>query len=146
MACFITKRWKFLTVLVVLIALPTVAGIIGWRHIQRNYNGEALAKLIMKGFNKNRRGRLELTSVTWQPRALFDVITGQPTYVVARGLKMYDVRGKKVVDVPLATGYVDVDPLRKNLSLVFENVKAHGGSISIEMFDSPDEKGRREIG
>jgi TamB, inner membrane protein subunit of TAM complex len=146
MANAIKKRWKFFLGVVVFSSLPLLAIAFGWIYVQNNYNDEALAKLIMKGFNKNRRGRLVLKSVHWEPSAVLDLLTGRPTRVLVTGLKMYDVKGQLVVDIPKVSGSVFIGPLRKNISLVFEDVKARKGKILLEMFDSPDNPGSREIG
>lgn len=135
---------------VIAIALPVVglciASVIGWKFVNSRYNGRSLAKLIENGFNKNRRGRLEIDDVRWRPTAVFDFISGRSTEVSIKGLRMFDSRGVLTVNVPKAKGRIFIEPLRKNVSLVLRDIKASSGFLRVEMFEKPDEKGSWEIG
>ncbi|MBU1218746.1 translocation/assembly module TamB domain-containing protein [Myxococcota bacterium] len=123
-----------------------VASVIGWKFVNSRYNGRSLAKMIEDGFNKNRRGRIEIDDVHWRPSAVFDFISGRSTQVSIKGLRMFDSRGILTVSVPTAKGRIFIEPLRKNVSLVLRDIKASSGFLRVEMFEKPDEKGSWEIG
>jgi len=145
MGRFLRRNWKWLTALAVTVSC-VIGCIVGWNYVRRHYYGEALAKLITQGFNKNRRGRMEIGSVTWRPRAVLDYLSGQPTPVSVTGLKLYDVHGKLVVDVPHATALIYLEPLRRNTSLVVEDLEVDGGFLHVEMFAKPEDPDVLEIG
>ncbi len=145
MGPFLRRHWKILAASTAALALA-VGIVTAWDVVQKKYNGPALARLIMKEFNRNRRGRMEIASVTWRPRAILDYIAGQPTPVVVQGLKLYDVNGKLVVDAPEITARIHLEPLRRNVSLVVEDLEAHGGSVHIQMFPRPEDPSVYEIG
>ncbi len=145
MGRFLRHNWKWITALTVLLCCA-IGGVIGWKFVRRNYHGEALAKLITTAFNKNRRGRMEIAYVSWRPRAVIDYISGQPTPVSVTGLKLYDVHGKLVVDVPQATALIHIEPLRRNTSLIIEDLEVDGGFVHVEMFEKPEDPTVLEIG
>ncbi len=119
---------------------------VGWHVVRRKFHGEALARLIMENFNRNRRGRMEIDHVSWRPRAVLDYLSGEATPVTVKGLRLYDVRGKLVVDVPRATGRIYLEPLRRNVSLVVEELTVDGGTIHVEMFPRPENPEYTELG
>jgi hypothetical protein len=141
---FIKIKWKYLSILI-FTAILMFFSFVGWNYVQSNYNGKALARLIMKGFNKNRRGRMELGAVYWRPGAIIDYLTGMPAQVRIEKIKLYDARGNLVVDVPEAKGWIYLSPLQENLSLKVENIQASSGTINIKTIKSPDREGT-EIG
>ncbi|MBN2724870.1 MAG: translocation/assembly module TamB domain-containing protein [Deltaproteobacteria bacterium] len=140
------NRSKKVAALILILSVFSSLLTIGWFYIQNRFNNEALAAMIEKGFNKGRRGKIKIKRVHWGPMAVFNVISGRPVFVTVDNLKLYDSRGKVTVDVKRATGYVYIDPLRKNVSLVFENARASSGFINIEMYEKPDDPGSNEIG
>lgn len=145
MGTFLRRHWKFLTVITVVVAC--LFGLAWtWNVVQERYNGRALALLITKEFNRNRRGRMEIESVTWRARAILDYLSGQPTPVVVRGFKLYDVNGQLVVDAPEIRARIYLEPLRRNVSLVVEDLEAHGGSVHIQMMPRPEDPSSYEIG
>ncbi len=145
MGRFLRTNWKWLTAVAVTVVL-VVGAVAGWNYVRRNFHGEALARLICENFNKNRRGRMEIKSASWRPRALLDYLTGQPTPVTVTGLKLYDVNGKVVVDVPYATALIHLEPLRRNVSLIVEDLEVDGGAVHVEMFPKPEDPTVLELG
>lgn len=145
MGPFLRRHWKILAAITA-VAVCAAGLALGWNILQERYNGRALARLIMKEFNRNRRGRMEIESVHWRPRAILDYISGQSTPVVVRGLKLYDVNGRLVVDAPEVAARIYLEPLRRNVSLVVEDLEAHAGSVHIQMFPRPEDPSMYEIG
>ena len=145
MGRFLRHNWKWITALAVTVCCA-VGGAVGWNYVRSNFHGKALGKFISDAFNKNRRGRMEIGSVTWRPRAIIDYISGQPTPVSVTGLKLYDVQGKLVVDVPYATAMFHIEPLRRNISLVVDDLEADGGFVHVGMFPKPEDPTVLEIG
>ncbi len=145
MGRFLRNNWKWITALTVTVGLAS--GVFaGWRYVRRHFHGEALGRFICDNFNKNRRGRMEIKSVTWRPRAVLDYLAGQPTPVSVSGLKMFDVNGTLVVDVPYATALIHIEPLRRNVSLIIEDLEVDGGSVHVEMFPKPEDPSVLELG
>ncbi len=86
--------------------LVLVVGVLRWR-----LHGAGLATTIEGLINDKIRGRVDVGSVEWPLEALPTTVTGGWVPFVVRDVRVFDERGVKVIDAPLATGELDAHAL-----------------------------------
>ncbi|MCB9556022.1 MAG: translocation/assembly module TamB domain-containing protein [Deltaproteobacteria bacterium] len=125
------RRRLLLWGLLLTAALLGVAGgsVYYWAYKYRN--GPALARIIVRTVNPLIKGKMELTSVRWGSRALFDLIVGLPHRAAVRGFRIHDSEGRLVLDVPAAWASVELRPLLASGKVRLTNVRAYGAYVLV---------------
>lgn len=123
-------RWFFS-----LVVLALAAGVL---LLHFRYNNEALAERLTDGFNRDRRGRLEVNRVSWGPHALWALAVGGSTRVTVTGLRLRDSRGQVALHLPRVVVEVRPRELLRGGSITIPALEAARGQVAWDRYPRPD--------
>ncbi len=110
-----------------LVALTAVVVLAAVLFVQ----GETMAKLV-NGALPEMKGKLELGSVRWKPRLLWDLLADRPTPMVVGGVRVVDPEGTTVLDVPNLEVSIRLRPLIAGEGVILSDL--HVGPKSMWLF------------
>jgi autotransporter translocation and assembly factor TamB len=103
------RAGRLAVLLAMLLCVADFVVVYAW--IMKYLNGPALGRYVTQvAARGNLRGRVEVKSVTWSGRAVFDLLLGKPHAIAVEELRVFDPDGKLALHVPHATIGVELRP------------------------------------